>query len=195
MDNANPAHRYAHRAKPFSNDLELALSDRELVAERGRSKQTYTLARLERIRLTFKPRNTARKAFVCEVRAEDGKSVKFDNISWKSLIDVEHNSAGYRAFVLELVRLAAAANPKLELLAGLAPWRYRLMQIVGYAFVAALGGAAIMAGLHSSPVVALACLGLGAYLAFWLHEFLTRNTPRVFRPDAVPEAVLPQLPV
>lgn len=193
MENPNTDLRYAHRAKPFSNELELHLTARELTAERGKSRQVFPIGRLERIRLSFTPRNTARLAFTCEVRAEDGKSVKFDNISWKSLIETERHDEEFRTFILALVARAARAKPGTKLEAGIAPLRYRVMQLLGIFIVAALAGAAIFAGSHSSYIVALASLGLTVYLANWLREFLTRNHPRSFTASTVPENVLPQI--
>lgn len=192
MENPATTSRYAHRAKPFSNELELLLSERELIAERGKSRQVFPIGQIERIRLSFTPRNTARRAFTCEVRAEDGRSVKFDNMSWKSLIETERHDPEYRAFIAMLVERAARARPGVKLEAGIAPLKYRVMQALGFALVAALVGAAIFAGSYSSYIVALASLGLAVYLATWLREFLTRNRPRSFSANAVPEAVLPQ---
>lgn len=193
MENPDTALRYAHRAKPFSNELELHLTERELIAERGKSRQVFPIGRLERIRLSFTPRNTARLAFTCEVRAEDGKSVRFDNISWKSLIETERHDVEFRAFILALVARAAHAKPGVKLEAGIAPLRYQVMRLLGISIVAALAGAAVFAGSHSNYIVALASLGLTVYLANWLREFLTRNRPRSFAASDVPDNILPKI--
>lgn len=191
MANDTPLMIYAHRAKPFSNELELRLDGRSLAAEKGRSTQNFVLSGLERLRLSYSPRNAIRHAFTCELRASDGKSLKFDSISWKSLIDAERRDTEYRDFVTALVRRAAAVNPGLRLETGIGAWRYRLMLVLGFAIIAALLASTVFVALRSGWVMALITLGLAAYIGLWLREFLTRNRPRLFTPDALPEAVLP----
>lgn len=182
---------YSHRPKPFSNELELRLTGTELIAERGRSKQAYALDKLERIRLSFKPRNIARLAFTCEVRAQDGNSVTFDNISWKSLIDIDRPDAAYRAMVSTVIERAVKANPAIRLEAGIAPLRYRVMQALGLVLGVGLVAMVYLALQNAAYPIAIFALGLGAYLFFWLGDFLRRNRPAVFSAGAIPERVLP----
>lgn len=183
---------YAHRAKPYSSELELRLTARDLIAEKGKSRQAYRLDKLERIRLSFSPRNTAKLTFVCEVRASDGASVTFDNLNWKSLIETERLDAPFRALVLALIERASRANPKLTLEAGVGPLKFNVMRLVGFALVGTLVGATVYAATKGNTVVAFGALALGIYLARWLWDFLSRNQPRAFTADAVPENVLPK---
>lgn len=182
---------YSHQPKPYSNELELRLSDTDLSAIRGRSSQHYPLKDIEQIRLFFSPRNIARLAFSCEVRARDGNSVTFDNVSWRSLIDVERADGAYRTFVLSLVSRAQQANPDVVLVAGIAPWRYRLMQVVGVAIAGCLIASLVIAWRSGGTIIALAAFGLAAYFGLWMRDFLTRNRPRHFAPDQPPEGALP----
>lgn len=189
----NPADLlYAHRAKPYSSELELRLTDRELIAEKGKSRQAYRLDKLERIRLSFSPRNTSKLTFVCEVRASDGSSVTFDNLNWKSLIETERLDAPFRALVLALIERASRANPKLTLEAGVGPVKFNVMRLIGFGLVGTLVGATVYAAAGGNTVVAFGALALGIYLASWLWDFLSRNQPRAFTADAVPENVLPK---
>lgn len=187
----NPPLTYSHRPKPFSNELDLRLTGTELIAERGRSRQAYPLEKLERIRLSFKPRNIARLAFTCEVRARDGNSVTFNNISWKSLIDIDRPNAAYRAMVSTLIERAAKANPAIRLEAGIAPLRYRVMQGLGVVLATGLAAMVYLAFQNAAYTIAVFALGLGAYLYFWLGDFLRRNRPEAFPAGAIPERVLP----
>jgi hypothetical protein len=191
MAEALPDLLYAHRAKPFTAPLELRLTARALIAERGRSNQNYPLEKIERIRLSFNPRNSARNVFLCEVRAQDGNSVRFDNLSWISLVQTEKLDAGFRRFVLELIARAEAANPEIKLECGIAPIRYRLMQGAGFGLLAALAISAGFAGTRGSTLVALGALGLSTYFGFWLYSFLGRNRPGRFTAGTVPDRVLP----
>ncbi|MCA1999731.1 MAG: hypothetical protein LDL25_08075 [Hyphomicrobiales bacterium] len=182
---------YAHRGKPYSAETQLTLDTGSLIAERGRSRQVFALDRIERIRLAFTPRNTARLAFTCEVRAADGRSVRFDNLSWKSLIETERLDRDFRTFVLALAARARAANPATRLEAGVTRLRHRLMLVFGAGLVLALIAAAVIAAGKGSALVMLFAIGLAAYLGFWLRDFLIRNRPRSFTPEVPPEGVLP----
>lgn len=195
MAEALPDFLYSHRAKPFTTALDLRLTATSLVAERGRSHQTYPLDRIERIRLYFSPRNSAHQVFVCEVRATDGASVRFDNLNWLSLVQTERLDQGFRRFVLELIARVAQRNPGLKLECGISSLRYRLMQGAGFGLLAALVISAGYAASNGSSLVALACLGLSVYFGFWLNSFLTRNRPGRFPADAVPDRVLPAAPI
>lgn len=187
---------YAHRPKPFAADLDMKLTETALIAERGRSRQEFPLASIERIRLSYTPRNTAKHVFRCEVRASDGKSVRFDNLSWLSLIQTARFDGDFRRFVAALVERAAAARKgrPLALEAGIGMIRYRIMQLAGFGIVIALTAAAMVSAAKASYLVGIASFGLGGYLAWWLLEFLGRNRPQKFSPGAIPPGVLPDPP-
>jgi hypothetical protein len=183
--------RYAHRPKPFAAELDLTLTHHHLTAERGKSRQIIPLAGIERITLTFSPRNIARLAFTCHIRATDGRSVKFDTISWKSLTDVDRQDEAYRAFITALITRARAVNPGIIFHAGLANWRFRAMLVMGILLGLAMAGAGVNAAQNGNMPIALFGFGLAAYLAWWLRDYLTRNRPTPFTAEAVPPGVLP----
>lgn len=195
MNNATPSLRYSHRAKPFSSELELELAGRELIAVKGRSRQVFPLAAIERIRLEYSPRNVARLVFRCTVWATDGRSVTFDNLNWLSLIQTERRDAEYSAFV---TALAERAPPSARREAGAMPMRYRLVQIVGWLTIALLFGSAGYFllrpegfGTFVSRVYAVIGVVFGGYLIIWHLEYLKRNQPRPFTAGAAPTEVLP----
>ena len=194
MENPAPDLLYAHRAKPYSSDLELRLTARALMAEKGKSQQTYALDKLERIRLSFSPRNTSKLTFLCEVRAMDGSSVKFDNLTWKSMIQTERQDVDFRAFVLALIERTATVNRSVRLEAGIGTLKFNLMRMIGFGLIAALAGATIFSATKASYTVAVGSFGLTVYIALWLRDFLTRNQPRAFTASAVPGNVLPAPP-
>ncbi|OYU46920.1 MAG: hypothetical protein CFE31_19210 [Rhizobiales bacterium PAR1] len=196
---------YTHRAKPYSSEIVLRLGRQLLEVEKGKSKQSYPLDKLERIRLSYAPRNVSRLTFVCEIRARDGHSVTINNLDWKSLIQVEKVDPAYRAFVQTLVTRTAALNPNIQLAAGCGMIRYRLTQAVGFGVTAALIVAAFYYGgligdfkaaegeanQHAGRLLAGGSVALAIYLGLWLKTFLTRNRLRSFAAQAIPESVLP----
>lgn len=195
MNTPLPTLRYSHRAKPFSSELELELTEQELIAVKGRSRQVFPLGSIEYIRLEYSPRNVARLVFRCSVRATDGRSVTFDNLNWLSLIQTERRDADYTAFV---TALAERATPTARREAGAVPIRFHLVQIIGWLTIALLFGSAGYFllrpdgfGSFVSRVYALIGVIFGGYLTIWHLEFLKRNRPRPFKAGAVPAEVLP----
>lgn len=184
--------RYFQRPKPYSAELEMTLSESYLVSERGKSKQQMPLAGIERIRLRFTPKNSVFRAFTCDIRARDGRSVRFENVSWKSLIETERMDDTYTRFIRILIARVSKANPDVELVAGLSRFRHTGMVVIGFSMLIALAGCVVYAGLQGNLVVALMAAGLTAYLGFWMKEFATRNRPRRFMPEAIPDDVLPR---
>lgn len=182
---------YAHRPKPISSGLELVLLQDSLRAERSRSSQSVALKAIERITLSFTPKNTAQQAFTCALLVSDGRTIKFHNISWKSLVEVQRLDAEFTGFVRALIQKVATANPRVELRAGVSKWRYSLMMVSGAAIIIGLTTAAIYAMARQNTIIGLMSLGLTVYLGFWLKGFLSRNRPRLFTPETIPPEVMP----
>lgn len=187
-----PTLLYSHRPKPFAAELELELTAYELTATRGRSVQRFPLTAIEKVQLVFSPRNTAHHAFACSVRATDGKSVKFDSLSWKSLIETERQDENYTRFVSALVERAATSSPKTCLQAGVAPFKFWGMLVMGIPVLAALAGVAAYAFANTGFVSGLLAIGLFVYLGFWMRDYLMRNRPELFAPGQIPARVLPK---
>jgi hypothetical protein len=184
---------YEHRPKPFSNALTLDLGPVSLVAERGNSKQEFLLSGMEQLRLSYRPANTARLGFACKLRARDGKTLVFSNLTWRSMVETGRQDEDYSAFTRELVARIGKASPRIEMIAGAPVWQYWLF-VLGFAVLApALLVAAGYFALNGSWPVGVLTLGLLGWLAFYAREYLTRNRPRTFAPEAIPPEVMPKL--
>jgi hypothetical protein len=183
---------YSHRPKPFAAELELELTAFELIATRGRSVQRFPLTAIEKVTLAFSPRNTAHNAFLCSVRATDGKSIKFDSLSWKSLIETEKKNADFTRFVSTLCERAEAGSPQVELHAGVVPFKHTGMLVIGILMLLGLAASAVYAIGNKSTLVGCVALFMLAYLSWWMWDYLTRNRPTRFRADAIPPSVLPK---
>lgn len=198
MENPDADLLYSHRAKPYSSELELRLTARELFAEKGKSKQSYPLAEIERIQLSYAPRNIIKLAFRCEVRTRNGASVTFENFTWRSLIGIDRQDEDYNRFIGVLIQRASAASRGIRLESGINPIRFAVTRILGFALIAALISATVYFAFFLEKLadsIHLLYAGIAAtsaiYLTAWLREFLGRNRPGVFPADTIPEKVLP----
>jgi hypothetical protein len=108
------------------------------------------------------------------------------------MVEHERLDAAYRVFVTELCRRTGAAGGRTLFQTGSPP-------IIYWLGVAVLAGASLaFAGLAVRALETAAWSGaafIAAFLAFFLWQagtFFRRNRPGTFRPDAVPEIVLPR---
>ncbi len=109
--------------------------------------------------------------------------MRFDNLSWISLVQTEKLDAGFRRFVLELIARAEAANPEIKLECGIAPIRYRLMQGAGFGLLAALAISAGFAGTRGSTLVRAGRAGSVDLFRLLALQLLGRNRPAGSRPE------------
>ncbi|CAN1545288.1 hypothetical protein MCEMSEM23_01937 [Rhabdaerophilaceae bacterium] len=186
-----PTLTYGHRPKPFAAELEMELTAHELIATRGRSSLRFPLTAVEKVELVFSPRNTAHHAFSCRVRATDGRSVIFDSLSWKSLIETERQDEAYTRFVRAVVSRARAHNTNMILQAGVAPFKFWGMFSLGIPVMAGLAGIAAYAFASSGVFSGFLAIALFVYLGWWLRDYLRRNRPAIIPTDEIPARVLP----
>jgi len=194
---------YKHRPKPFGQEAEFVLGAERLSVGHGRRKAEFPYRDIALLRLSYAPTNIANDGYRARLVSRGGRSVAFSNLSWRSMAEMERHHDAYRAFVAALAERIMRANPQAELSAGLAPWRFRTMCGLAGATAAALAGTALFALYQRfqpsaawPPGLASLMAGLAgftlAYLLYWMHRYLGRNRPGAFRPDDIPERVLPK---
>ncbi|MDB5600982.1 MAG: hypothetical protein JWN71_3026 [Xanthobacteraceae bacterium] len=147
-------------------------------------------ARIDRVRMSFRPVTAQSYRFLTEVRAP-GARMTIVSSSWKSLFEQERQDAGYRAFVTELHRRIAAAGRATQFVSGYGAPLYW----VGLAiFTATVCGFAVMI-LRALLTQVWAGAGfVAAFLALFLWQvggYFRRNRPGTYRPDALPPLLLP----
>ena len=183
---------YAFKPSLMGAPFEFRLTHDAFEWSRGSATGRTPYGRIRRIRLGFRPMTMQNYRFLTEVWTADGPKLQIVSTSWKSLVEHERFDEGYRAFVTELCRRTGAAGRQTLFQAGSPPIIYWLGTVV---FV---GASLALAGLVVRALQVEAWSGaafIAAFLAFFLWQagnFFRRNQPGMFRPDAVPEAVLPR---
>ena len=182
---------YAHRAKPYAGEAEFRLHPSHLHVEQGRRSGDFPLADIVMVRLLYKPKNTTNEGYQAKLYRRDKRTVSFNNLSWKSLVEVERQDADYRRFLEALIAAVAAANPGVVLVAGMPAWLHVVTALAGLLALAALAIVTVQAALNAGFPVAMLTGGLGLYFGWWALRYLGRNRPRAFKPDAIPAEVMP----
>jgi hypothetical protein len=183
---------YAYKSSLMGAAFELRLTPEALEWNQGRSNGRVPYGRIRRIRLGYRPMTMQNHRFLAEIWPVDGPKLMIVSTSWKSVFEHERLDAPYRAFVTELCRRTGTAGGQAILETG-SP------AVVYWLGVAVFAGASLaLAGLIVRALRVAAWSGsafIAAFLGFFLWQagnFFRRNRPGLFRPDAVPETVLPR---
>jgi hypothetical protein len=147
---------------------------------------------VRRVRLSFRPATLQQHRFLTEIWSDDAPKLKILSTSWRSLTDQGRQDHAYRAFVMELHRRLHHVGTRAEFLAG-APYFIYGLGIVVFAAVALAFVGVIVRTLELREWTGAAIIGgLFALFAWQLGNYFVRNRPQTYRPDAVPEQVLPR---
>lgn len=150
---------------------------------------------VRRVRLSFKPAGLQTQRFLTEIWAEGAPRMQISSTSWKSMVEQERLDDAYAAFVGELhARIAESAPTRaVRFDRGTNPFAY-WPGLVLYVLVALGLLAVIMRALELHTIGAAAFVGAFVALFLWHGaNFFRRNWPGTYRPDALPEQLLPRL--
>ena len=183
---------YAYKPSLVGVPFEFRLTRDALEWSRGRATGRTPYDRIRRIRLAFRPMTMQNHRFLTEVWTTDGPKLQIASTSWKGIVEQERFDEGYRAFVTELCRRTGAAGGQTLFQAGSPAVIYWPGVIVFLGASLALAALVIRALQEKAWGGAAFIAGFLAFFLWQAGAFFRRNRPLVFRPDAVPEAVLPR---
>jgi len=183
---------YTYRPSLLGTPWAFRLTDNGLEWSAGSKSGRVAWRDVRRVRMSYRPASMQSHRFITELWADGAPKLQIVSSSWKSLVEQERLDKPYSAFVAELHRriARAGATPRFE--RGNNPLIYWPGLIVftgmGLALVllmfrvladGALGGAAVVAAFF--------------VLFLWqCGNIFRRNWPGVYRPDALPEVLLPK---
>jgi hypothetical protein len=182
---------YAYKSSVIGAPFEFRLASDALHWGKGGSRGRTEYREVRRVRLGYRPMTMQNHRFVAEIWS-DGPKLTIASTSWKSMVEHERLDARYRAFVAELCRRIGAAGGQTVFQTGSPAVIYWLGVIVFVGASLALAGLVVRAlqmGAWGGAAFIAAFLGLFLWQA---GTFFCRNRPGLFRPDAIPESVLPR---
>jgi hypothetical protein len=182
---------YEHRAKPYAQEARFEMKPDVLAVTQGSRSGDFAYSDIELIRLLYKPRNTTNEGYQTKLYRKDRRTVGLTNLTWKSLVDLDRKDQDYAVFVRALIGRIAAANPGVVLEAGMPRWLHTVTALAGGIAMLALIFVGVQALRQGGWPMALMTVAIGAYFAWWTARYLGRNRPRRFRPEAIPDDVMP----
>jgi hypothetical protein len=184
-------HVYVFKPSLMAAPWELRLGADALTWHSGRREGRMLYSRITRVRLSFRPLTLQTRRFVTELWHRDGPKLSLASTTWVSLVEQAPQDAAYGAFVRALHQRIAAAGGTVSFLAGSPPvlyWPGVVIFAVAVASLAVLIVRALLVDEHAGAAL------LGGFLALLLWQtgsFFLRNRPGRYRPDALPQWLVP----
>jgi hypothetical protein len=184
--------RYDYKPSLLGAPWEFRLTAQALEWQLGRRSGRVPYDRIARVRLSFRPVNMQTYRFLTEIWPADGPKLQIASTSWRSIIEQERKDAAYSTFLIELHRRISAAGGRVTFVAGTPPILYWL----GLPIFAAASLVLAALIIHAVQVKAWTAGAIVAgFLALFLWQvggFFRRNRPGMYRPEALPPALIPR---
>lgn len=183
---------YSFRPSLLGAPWQFALTAEGIQWTAGRSSGSVAYGAVRRVRQSYRPANMQPYRFVTEIWAEGAPRLRIASTSWKSMFEQERLDETYAAFVAELHRRLSEAAPTALYERGSHPLTY-WPGVAVFAVMALAFAVLAVRGLMQQAFAGSAFIVL--FLAFFLWQggdFLRRNRPGLYRPDALPADLLPK---
>lgn len=190
-DTAANAVSYSYRATVLGAPRHFTLSEDGIDWNSGLMSGHIPYRNIRRLRMSFRPVSMQSHRFITEVWGEGAPRLRIVSTSWKSMIEQERLDRSYSVFVRELHRRISKTAPSARFERGSSPWIYwpGLAIFVVVALGLAAGAVqALQAGVYAGAAF------VGAFLALYLWQienFLRRNRPGTYSPEALPKEIMP----
>lgn len=189
---AREAFAYAQAPRPVGFPVAFRLRGKALEVERMGRVDRLPLERVSEVRLSYEARSLAPGALRTKLRLDDGRTVVFTSISFRSMFDARRQDAEYGRFLRELLRRVAKAAPQARFAAGRPFPVWALIATFAVAIVVALAYFAWQVWLVGETAIAVAAAVIGLVGVWQLEPLVRHNKPRAFAPDDPPETLAPR---
>jgi len=183
--------RYAYKASLVGAAHRFELNDEGLCWHIAGKSAVWPYAEISGVRLSFRPVSMQSRRFRADIESAGRGRIALLSTSWRTSVLMAPQDRDYRAFIVALHRRMAEAGSNAVLIGGLKPRVY--MAALGLLTLVAIA----MAGLLVRAVVTgefAGILFLASFAALFIWQvggFVTRNRPRVYTFDHLPQALLP----
>jgi hypothetical protein len=188
---AAPGVRYAYRASLIGAAHQFELTDQGLSWRIAGKSGIWPYAAISAIRLSYRPVSMQSRRFRADIEGADRGRIVLLSTSWQTAALMAPQDSDYRNFIVELHRRLAEAGSKAMLIGGLKQRVYAAAIVLLMLVAVAMTGLLIRAVLIGEFAGILFLLGFAALFAWQVGGFVTRNRPRSYTLDHLPEALLP----
>jgi hypothetical protein len=183
---------YIYRPSVLGAPWEFRLTGDGIEWVAGRKSGRAPFRAIRHVRMSFRPANMQSYRFMTELWADGAPKLRIMSSSWKSMIEQERLDRPYSAFIAELHRRIVQAGTSALFERGGNRLVYWPALIVFTGMILGLTLLVVRA-LQSDAIGGAAFIAVFAALFTWRGgNFLRRNWPGVYTPDALPADVMPK---
>jgi len=183
---------YTFRPSLVGAPWQFALTPEGIAWTAGRRQGLVPYGAVRQVRLSYRPANMQFYRFVTEIWAEGAPRLRIVSTSWKSMFMQERLDRPYADFVVALHRKLSEVRAPIVYDRGTHPLVYwpgvAVFGIISLAFAVL-----VLRGLQQQLWTGASFVAIFLAVFVWHGwQFLRRNRPGTYRPDALPDALLPK---
>ncbi|WGS22936.1 MULTISPECIES: hypothetical protein [unclassified Bradyrhizobium] len=183
--------RYAYKASLIGSAHQFELTDAGLAWTISGRSGVWDYSDLSAVKLSYRPVSMQQQRFRADIDNAKGGRIAILSTTWQTATLIAPQGHLYRDFIVELHRRMQAAGSEAVLTGGLGPKTYAAALALLAGLAIAMTGLLLRALTTAEWTGALFLLGFAALFAWQVGGFITRNRPRRYDFDHLPEALLP----
>ncbi|WP_244626760.1 hypothetical protein [Bradyrhizobium ivorense] len=183
--------RYAYKASLIGSAHQFELTDAGLSWRIAGRSGVWDYRDISTIKLSYRPVSMQQQRFRADIDNAKGGRIAILSTTWQTATLVAPQGQLYRDFIVELHRRMQAAGSRAALVGGLGPKTYTAALALLAVLAVSMAGLLLRALLTAEWTGALFLVGFAALFAWQIGGFITRNRPRRYSFDDLPEALLP----
>ncbi|MGY3576720.1 hypothetical protein ACVIHH_003514 [Bradyrhizobium sp. USDA 4518] len=184
--------RYAYKASLIGSAHQFELTEDGLSWRIAGRSGVWDYADISAVKLSYRPVSMQQQRFRADIDNARGGRIAILSTTWQTATLVAPQGHLYRDFIVELHRRMQAAGSRARLVGGLGPKTYTAALALLACLAVAMIGLLLTALLTSNWMGALFLVGFAALFTWQVGGFVTRNRPRRYSFDQLPDALLPK---
>jgi hypothetical protein len=190
-DETAGAVRYAYKASLVGAAHQFELTGEGLNWRIAGKSGVWPYAAISAIRLSYRPVSMQSRRFRTDLDGAERGRIALLSTTWQTSVLMAPQDHDYRAFIVELHRRMAAAGSNATLTGGLKRRVYAAAVVLLTLVAIAMAGLFLRAVMTGEFAGILFLAGFAALFAWQVGGFVTRNRPRTYTFDRLPQALLP----
>ncbi|WP_407151535.1 hypothetical protein [Bradyrhizobium sp. ORS 86] len=186
--------RYAYKASLIGSAHQFELTDAGLSWTIAGRSGVWEYSDISAIKLSYRPVSMQQQRFRADIDNAKGGRIAVLSTTWQTATLIAPQGHLYRDFIVELHRRMRAAGSRAILTGGLGPKTYAAALALLAGLAIAMTGLLLRALATAEWTGALFLVGFAALFAWQVGGFVTRNRPRRYDFDHLPEVLLPPNP-
>ncbi|MBR0800567.1 hypothetical protein JQ615_34910 [Bradyrhizobium jicamae] len=191
-EGGGPVVSYAYKASLIGSAHAFELTDAGLSWRIAGQSGVWSYTEISAVKLSYRPVSMQQQRFRADVDNVKGGRIAILSTTWQTATLMAPQGQLYRDFIVELHRRMRAAGSNAVLTAGLGPKTYTAALALLAVLAVSMAGLLLRALLTAEWTGALFLVGFAALFAWQVGGFVTRNRPRRYSFDGLPDALLPR---